>query len=164
MKVSVEHFAKDLNYDPASGVFTWKVDRGVARVGGVAGSYTARTGGYAYLTVNYRKAYAHRLAWAMTHGDWPAGEIDHINGIKTDNRICNLRLATHSQNMGNLRKHRGPFLKGVYRDNKYTKPWRAYVMANGKKRFLGNYATAEDAHAAYVEGAKKYHGEFWRAE
>lgn len=85
--------------------------------------------------------------------------IDHINGVKADNRICNLRLATPTQNQQN-KAGSGTYPKGVTWRNRYTKPWQAKIRVNGERLHLGSFATMEEAATAYQEAAAKYHGEF----
>ena len=89
-----------LSYDPKTGDFRWRVSRGGGvRAGDLAG--TLHSGGYWQIYVNNRLYLAHRLAWLYVYGKWPDKGIDHKNGIRTDNRICNLREATASQNGAN---------------------------------------------------------------
>jgi hypothetical protein len=112
----------------------------------------------------YNKPYrAHRVAWALHYGEWPCGEIDHINGIRHDNRICNLRIATGPENSRNL-KRRSDNTSGYKGVSKVaaTGKWRAYINLNGKQYSLGYYDTAEAAAAAYANAAPKFHGEFAR--
>ena len=88
-----------LSYDAATGMVVWLVNKGIAKAGQVASSVNAL--GYGRVKINGKSVLAHRLAWALHYGEWPDGAIDHINGIKTDNRLCNLRLATRAQNQQN---------------------------------------------------------------
>lgn len=104
--------------------------------------------GYCRATINGRKHFAHRLIWMLVHGDWPA-EIDHINGIKSDNRLCNLRAADRQKNMRNLarRSDNTSGFTGVSyakRDGVFI----AYVTENGRARVIGRFNTAEEAAAA----------------
>lgn len=104
---------------------------------------------------------AHRLAWLYMHGELPDKSIDHINGLKTDNRIANLRLATNAQQKQNRPRNlnNSSGYKGVARAE--TK-WRARINANGRHYYLGRFDTPEDAHNAYVAAAHRLHGEFAR--
>ena len=107
---------------------------------------------------------AHRIIWALVHGEWPpAGfDVDHINMIKGDNRPANLRLATRGQNIANrvVRTSSGTGFKGVVRSKMR---FAAKIKAGGKMHYIGQFKTPEEAHAAYVEAAKRLHGEFARA-
>lgn len=95
--------------------------------------------------------------------DAPTGmEVDHINGNGLDNRKCNLRLATSSQNKRNQRKQRrktSSKYKGVYW-HKRDKVWMVRIQAEGKEKYIGSYKTEQEAALAYNEAALKYHGEY----
>ena len=86
-------------------------------------------------------------------------EVDHINGNKLDNRKCNLRICTRTQNMHNRKKYKNSTnnYKGVFR---HGEKWRASIMANRKKHYLGVFETEIEAYKAYQVASKKYHGEF----
>ena len=85
---------------------------------------------YLYGRVCNKNMYAHRVIWAMHHGDWPAGEVDHVNGDRTDNRISNLRDVTHVQNARNVSVRDGRVFTGIYFDKKWGK-WYENVGRNG---------------------------------
>jgi hypothetical protein len=87
---------KYLNYDPETGVFKRKINSGKAKIGDVAGGINGS--GYICIRINSVKYRAHRLAWLYVHGKFPDNQIDHINRVKTDNRIENLRDVTQSVN------------------------------------------------------------------
>lgn len=111
--------------------------------------------------VRGRTVLMHRLIMAASTDSL----VDHINGDPLDNRKPNLRLCTHAENMRNRRIHRNnqSGFKGVHAatDRKAVR-WRAQISVDNKRIHLGSYATAEAAHAAYVEAAAKYHGAFAR--
>ena len=98
-------------------------------------------------------------------GDPEGKEIDHINGNGLDNRLANLRVVDRSKNGMNRRKQKNnkSGYKGVYLDKDSGK-WRAVIKAYGKVINLGSFSSKEDAHQAYCEASKKYHGEFGRTE
>jgi hypothetical protein len=119
--------------------------------------------GYPKAKVNGRCITVHRIVWCMVHGDWPEGEIDHINGNRADNRIENLRLVTRRQNALNigLNAQNTSGYKGVHWcPSPKGRHWRAMIRSGGKRHHLGHFATAEEAYAAYCDAAKRLHGEF----
>lgn len=125
-------------------------------------------GNHGYLTgsVNDKMYTAHRVIWAIVYGEWPEHQIDHVNAIRTDNRISNLREATQQENNRNLRisKANSSGFKGVSWHSK-TGKWVSYIRdSNGERKHLGLFATPESAHAAFCDAARKYHGEFARFE
>jgi hypothetical protein len=130
------------------------------KIGDIAGGITGR--GYVQIGINGKLLQANRLVWIYNNGDIPDGlHIDHINGVKNDNRLSNLRLATHSQNMCNTvkRKDNTSKFKGVC-FHKHMKKWRAEITASGKRKHLGYRDTKEAAYELYVAAANKLHGEF----
>jgi hypothetical protein len=147
---------KKLSYNKETGIFTWNFDgtRGV-KAGDVAGSKTKD--GYIILSVRGNKLFAHRVAWFFVNGEFPHGNIDHINRNKSDNRIANLRNASASQNAQNREKNlkNTSGYKGVTW-HKRDKRWQSAITVQGKVIHLGYYKSAEDAYAAYVEASKKY--------
>lgn len=150
-----------LSYDAFAGLFTWRVDRGKIKAGTVAG--TLDPNGYIIIYVNGKNYRAHRLAWLYLHGNEPKQFIDHINGIKSDNRICNLREATKSQNGMNTgpKKNNTSGFKGVSLC-KQTGKWQSIITLDGKATRLGRFSKKEDAVKAYNTYAKQIHGEFYR--
>ena len=149
-----------LDYDPDTGVFRWREHHYIRYVGAVAGC--SMGSGYRRVHIAGKKYYEHRLAWLYVYGVWPTNQIDHINTVKNDNRICNLREATRSQNHANKSKYKGELLKGVkkYPHGKFS----AHVSINNKKIYLGMYDTEEQAHAAYCEAAQQAFGAYHRAK
>lgn len=139
-------------YDPETGAFSRKSD-------GTSIGFIAKAKGYVCLRVLGKKCNAHRLAWLYAHGEWPEGEVDHIDGDKTNNRIVNLRVASRSMNSQNqIRAHNRNTsgLLGVSIDRKRGK-WIASIFHNGKKKHLGRFDSPELAHARYLEEKRRIH-------
>jgi len=142
-----EVFLSRLNYDPDTGIFTWKNGR---RAG------TAMNRGYRRIAFNRKLYLEHRLAWFLTHGKWPIYSIDHINCDRTDNRINNLREATRAEQGYNKPSSNPTGFKGVRR---HGNKFRADIKL-AKKTYLGLFDTPEEAHAAYCEAATRHFGPF----
>lgn len=154
-----EELKKALRYDPETGLFVWlRSFRGKKKAdAGYIDLY-----GYRNIRCHGPLYKAHRLAWLYIYGEWPSGEIDHINGVPGDNRIANLRIATRSQQNANnkLRCNNTTGFKGVSRVNGR---FGAYVRINKKSTYLGTFDTAEEAHKAYVDAAREAYGLYARA-
>lgn len=145
-----------LSYDPETGVFTRIVaTSNVIRAGDVAGGH--HNEGYVRISVGNRRYLAHRLAWLYMTGEWPSKEIDHINGVRSDNRWVNLREATSVENNRNRHDYH-PFKGTCF--HKPNGKWNARLKVNGKHRSLGYYHSREEAHAAYVRAAREVYGKF----
>ena len=152
-----------LEYDPTTGIFTNRVSRSNMRAGSVAGCVTPN--GYISISIDGKRYLAHRLAYLCVVGSFPPDHIDHINGIRDDNRLANLRVATRSENCRNSRKRSNNTTgyKGVWFD-KRTGKFQAQIRINGKKKYLGLFLTPEEAHRAYAKAANTLHGEYARTE
>jgi hypothetical protein len=146
--ITQEKLKEILDYNPDTGIFTWKVSKAKRiKVGSVAGCKNNL--GYILIRIDGKIYLAHRLAWLYTHGDFPLNCIDHINQIKDDNRICNLRDVTVSENMQNQSQVLG-----------YTKngsKYKATITLNNILYQLGSYATKEQARQAYLDAKIKLH-------
>lgn len=153
-RVSVERLREIFEYDPKTGIITRKVSHINALIG-----YTYRDS--SGISVGGSHIRPGRLAWALHNGTWPPEGywVDHINGIKADNRIVNLRLATPTQNQQNKAGY-GQYSKGVTWRDRIRKPWQAKIRVNGQRLHLGSFETEEEAAQAYQEACRKYHGEF----
>lgn len=158
--ITQEMLKELLRYEPETGRFYWRVDRPAGVKAGDPSGYKHRSG-YIVVGAQGKKYLAHRLAWFYENGEWPKNQIDHVNLIKDDNRIANLREATQEENSFNrAKKRRG--LKGATRHKKAGK-WQAAIKLNKKNVHLGLFDSELDAHVAYCDAARKLHGEFWRA-
>lgn len=137
---SAEELKAILDYNPETGVFIWrkKMTRR-APAGTVAGTINA--GGYRVIRIHGRLSFAHRIAWKMTYGEDAPVDIDHINGVPGDDRICNLRTASRSQNLMNSKKQENNTsgFKGVSW-HEPMKKWVAYINKGGKRTIIG-YST-----------------------
>jgi hypothetical protein len=149
-----------LLYDPTTGIFHWRVSRKGTRRDGLAGGVSAH--GYVKIGVDRTgQQYAHRLAWLYMVGEWPTGEIDHINGDRADNRWANLREVTPRENKQNKRKpqrnNKSGFL-GVSISSNCPSRWIAQIkLPNGKNKSIGMFKTPEEAHEAYLRVKRAIH-------
>jgi deoxyribodipyrimidine photolyase len=116
--------------------------------------------GYYKMAVDYRYYLVHRVVWLYCYGEWP-DEIDHINGVPTDNRLCNLRSVNHSQNMKN-RKLSVTNTSGYKGVSRFRDKWKAQIRSDGSTVYLGLFDKPEDAHAAYCKASDKLHGLYAR--
>jgi hypothetical protein len=152
-----ERLKELLHYDVETGIFTWAVKRCNVQKGDVAG--TPRNASYVQIRVDGSAYLAHRLAWLYVHGVWPKNEIDHINGIRSDNKIKNIREATRVQNGQNERKARrgarSGYLGAAWSER--SKKWIARISVDGKQIYLGRFQDPGSAHAAYVSAKRKFH-------
>jgi hypothetical protein len=180
--MDIETVKKLVSYNPETGKLFWKIrsseffncsDVGMKRA---VSSWNARYSGmeitskstFGHIIVHFSigkrwRTGAHRVAWAIHHGRWPDGPIDHINGDPSDNRLCNIRVCTVSQN--NRNKKVSPLNTsgkiGVHFNKAYGK-WVARIKVDKKDIGLGCYAEKEDAISARVAAELKYG--FYEAE
>lgn len=151
-----------LSYDPETGIFIRLISRNTRfKAGMVAGS--PNTVGYSHIQVNGVLYKSHRLAWLYMTGSMPKEFIDHINGVKGDNRFCNLREATRSENNRNVTKRANNKSghKGVYWDKKESK-WIAYARVDYKPHRIGAFYEITDAVKAHEDFLRPIHKEFYR--
>lgn len=147
-----------LDYDKETGLFTWRNPANPKWLGRIAGCLK-KDKGYVEIRVKGAQFKAHRLAWVVTYKKWPSDEIDHINGVRHDNRIANLRDVTKSGNICNLKGAKSNSksgLLGVWYD-RYTKRWESQIALNGKNKHLGRFNTPEEAHQAYLKAKRELH-------
>jgi len=145
-----------LNYDPVSGIFTWKNANGSAvYAGDVAGCVTVN--GYIAIKINGKSHQAHRLAFLYVDGLLPAIEVDHINHNRSDNSFPNLRVVPRGANMKNksLGKDNLSGVNGVSFCNTHNR-WRAYINVNEKPKSLGSFADKFEAICCRKSADNKY--------
>jgi len=162
-----------LDYDPSTGLFVWR-ERPVERFAHMVDPeircrlwngqfarkpalFAQHNGGYFSGAIFNMQVLAHRVAWAISHGAWPAGTIDHVNGDKRDNRLSNLRDVPHAQNMKNLRLRRNnrSGVNGVYWAEHAGK-WRAEIKADGKRVHCGYFDSIEEAERARRQANERF--------
>ena len=160
MNDDFEFFNERLFYNEKTGIFYWRETELIhARMRGrEAGTLSV---GYVVISVKkdgkQRIFKAHRLAWLFINGNFPKLQIDHINGIKTDNRIENLRETSSFQNMQNLKTAQKNNKLGVLGVNKKGRKYRASIGINGKIKEIGRFATIEEASNAYIQAKRDIH-------
>jgi hypothetical protein len=153
--ITREVIAEAVSYNPETGKFTRVKAVPGHNAGAEAG--TIKHQGYRVVGVGGQKIAAHRLAWFIACGSWPDGDIDHINGDRSDNRITNLRCVTRGVNLQNTRKAHSDSASGVLGVTARGNKWRATIFADGRCRHLGLFDSIHDAHAAYLEAKRRLH-------
>ena len=151
--ITYEQLISNFLYDPKTGKFYKKVnDKFVEK-----GNYGLNK--YGEICLNSTSYLAHRMAWLYFYKEMPNSHIDHINGLKGDNRICNLRLADDSLNMQNVIKansHSKSGIRGVSFDKRRNK-WMCQIKIKDKRINIGRFKTVEEAKEAYLKAKKIYH-------
>jgi hypothetical protein len=148
--LTYEQVRKMFDYDKDTGILTWKMQR----TGYKKDKQISNNSKNGYLVVYINEfgldvsVHAHRLIWLWYYGAYPLQQVDHINGIRDDNRICNLRDVTARENTHNRKEHRAGKKPGVFY-NKWEQRWDARIFYNGKQYRLGMYDTEELSLQAY---------------
>jgi hypothetical protein len=162
-KITIEEMRTRVEYNPVGGDFIWLHCNTCrpswnSRFVGKKALCAPHSNGYLFGAIANQKIFAHRAAWALHHGYWPDGEIDHVNHYKTDNRISNLRVVQRTQNAMNLSKSKRN-LSGVTGVFKHTQTgrWQAQIRINRRSIHLGSFESFDNAVAARRK-AEKQHG------
>lgn len=158
LQISAGRVRELFNYEPETGFLTWKsqsVGRGRCHMAGDRAGCAA--GNRRQVCVDGTTIKEHRVIWAWLHGKWPDGDVDHINGDATDNRSANLRDVPRSVNLQNQRKQRAGCATGLLGVYKNHRSFTAAIYVDGRSLNLGNYATADAAHGAYIQAKRLLH-------
>jgi HNH endonuclease/AP2 domain len=167
--IAVEDLRSLLRYEPETGKLLWHRRGRVSFDRRWAGlqAFTAKdTHGYLCGAICGERVLAHRVVWALTYGEWPQGEIDHINGDRTDNRIENLRLVSGAENQRNKKRYtRNKSGVAGVSWHASTGKWQAQINVAGRQVHLGIFDRIEDAAAARkaAEQQHDYHQNHGRA-
>lgn len=161
----IDYAIEFLDYNKDTGVFLWKkkpkmVNRPTKCNPGMEAGSLHRSG-YKTMTINKKHIQLHRLAWVLCNGRIQTEMIDHINGVRHDNRLANLRLATRSQNLhnSNPKKCSTTKIKNVQWDSDSGK-WRVRVRVNGTRHHVGRFDDINEAAKAAADFMLQHHGEF----
>lgn len=154
-EVSLDEIGRLLHYSPESGALTWRLSRGGVAAGTTAG--TLNSNGYVTVCVATKLFRAHRVAWALANGSWPVGDIDHIDGDRTNNRLLNLRQASRGANMQNQRKARSNSKIGMLGVSRNRARWMSRIKVDGITHHIGTFDTPALAHEAYVQRKRELH-------
>ena len=155
-ELTAEQLRSVLHYEPETGIFTRKIgSANQVKAGDVAGSVNGN--GYLNIQLQRRGYQAHRLAWLYVYGVWPEDQLDHVNRVRTDNRISNLREVTNKQNQQNRSKQSNNTSghPGAYWDKQRSK-WVTQITHNQKLIHLGYFSILEEAIAARKAAEKLY--------
>lgn len=158
MNKEYERLKDFLNYDSETGIFTWKERQrkaGAIRSNGIAGSISH---GYVQIKFNRQFYRAHKIAWFFIYGEVPKNHLDHINGIRSDNRISNLRevsRAENSQNYGKPKTNTSGYMGVCW--SKQLNKWMASISIGNKSKYLGYFDDPEQAHLAYLKAKAALH-------
>lgn len=157
--ITAQELQQIVEYFPESGIFLWKITKGnYVKTGKEFGSWDLY--GYKTVRINKKSYKLHRLAWLYVYGKMPANDIDHINGIRHDNRISNLRDVTRQTNLENQtilkRKKKHTTLIGAYFDVRKN-TYYSRISIKNKNIHLGTFKTEQQAHDAYVAAKRKFH-------
>lgn len=143
-------------YDPETGLLTRRTD-GLRWKAGDRVGYPMHECGYLRVRVGAHDYQVHRIIWLIYYGEWPREQIDHINGVRDDNRICNLRDVDNKTNSRNqsLRETNTSGANGVCWF-KARKVWKVSMDLNGRRKHIGYFKDFEDAVEARKQANIQY--------
>ena len=154
-ELTAQRLRELLHYDPETGLLTRKTTRGGQPTGAIAGNVC--TDGRVQVYIDGRNFKAHRLIWLWVTGQWPVNDVDHKDGIPSNNRWANLRDVPHAVNLQNRQrapKHSSTGLLGV---TKNRGGFGAQIKINGKRVWLGTFDTPEEAHRVAIDHKRIHH-------
>lgn len=155
-ELTAERLRELLHYDPETGVWTWLVRTSYRiKVGDPVGTDNGH--GYIRTSIDGNRYLLHRLAWLWTTGEWPTSMIDHVNGVRNDNRWVNLRLVSNAENGQNRRTARGGGRSGLLGVSPHQGKYTSQIHVAGRKIHIGVFDTPEQAHEAYLAAKRRLH-------
>lgn len=157
-ELTADRIRELLSYNPITGELTWIAKTsGRRKQGGKAGSKMKM--GYLEIGIDGTSYLTHRVVWMIVHGHWPSDQIDHINGIRDDNRLSNLREASNIINGQNKRMARSDSKTKLLGSSWSidNKKYLSQIVSAGKHYHLGYYKSPEEAHQAYLTAKRRLH-------
>ena len=147
----IDHLVEQhYRYDPNTGKLYHKVKNSIrVNTGDEVGWINHNN--YRYATLKYVKLAVHRIIWRIYYGSWPNYQLDHINGNKLDNRICNLREVTPRENCQNKKIHRSGKIVG---SKKAKNKFISTLKVNNKQFHLGYFESEIEAHQHYLKACE----------
>lgn len=156
--LTLERLKQALRYDMETGRFVWSAPLGArGQAGALAGNIDSRYG-YRRIGIDGRLYRANRLAWLYVYGEWPEGDVDHINGFRDDDRIANLRDVSRQMNNQNTRRAISRNRSGALGvSTRRPGRWSAQIWVDGVRHYLGQFNSVEAAATAYIAAKRRMH-------
>ena len=162
ISIDIDYLCQRLRYEPETGKLYWLDYEGMpnnwrARFSGKEAFTAVDSKGYKHGKLDGSLFRGHRVIWALHHGEWPIEQIDHVNGVRTDNRVSNLRAVSNRENQRNskMSSRNTSGVCGVYWHKSLSK-WVARINTSGKREFLGHFDIIEEATKVRKEAEVKY--------